>query len=59
MLTNEVFGYEVKRSGFNTLLQKVVNKCETYEDVLDEFNYQLGDEAKCMIRILLAQKEEL
>ena len=59
VLTNEVFGYEVKRSGFNTLLQKVVNKCETYEEVLDEFNYQLGDEAKCMIRILLAQKEEL
>lgn len=56
VLTNEVFGYEVKRSGFNTLLQKVVNKCETYEEVLDEFNYQLGDEAKCMIRILLAQK---
>lgn len=59
VLTNEVFGYEVKRSGFNTLLQEVVNKYETYEEVLDVFNHQLGDEAKCMIRILLAQKEDL
>lgn len=57
VLTNEVFGYEVKRSGFNTLLKEVVDRCETYEEVLEKFDYQLGNEAKSMVRILLAQKE--
>lgn len=57
VLTNEVFGYEVKKSGFNMLLQESVNRCDTYEEVLDEFDYQLGNEAKNMVRILFAQKE--
>ena len=56
VLTNEVFGYEVKKSGFNMMLQNSVDKCGTYEEVLKEFNYQLGNEAKSMVRILLAQK---
>ena len=57
VLTNEIFGYEVKRTGFNTLLQNAVDKYNDYESVLDEFNYQLGDEAKSIVRILLKQKE--
>ena len=56
VLTNEVFGYEVKKSGFNTLLKEVVNRCNTYEEVLNEFNNQLGNEAKSIVRILLVQK---
>lgn len=56
VLTNEVFGYEVKQSGFNMMLQKCVDNCDTYEEVLEEFNYQLGNEAKSMVRILLSQK---
>lgn len=56
VLTNEVFGYEVKKSGFNMMLKKSVDKCETYEEVLQEFNNQLGNEARSMVRILLAQK---
>ena len=57
VLTNEVFGYEVKKSGFNMMLQKSVDRCDTYEEVLEEFDYQLGNEAKSMVRILLSQKE--
>lgn len=59
VLTNEVFGYEVKNSGFNAMLKKCVNKCDTYEEVLKEFNYQLGNEARCIVRILLSQKEKM
>lgn len=59
VLTNEIFGYEVKRTGFNTLLQNAVNKCDNYTSVLEEFNYQLGDEAKSIVRIMLQQKEML
>ncbi|MBO4703076.1 MAG: AAA family ATPase [Lachnospiraceae bacterium] len=58
VLTNEIFGYEVQRTGFNTLIQNVVNKYSDYEDVLAKFNYQLGDEAKSIVRIMLKQKEQ-
>lgn len=59
VLTNEVFGYEVKKSGFNLMLQKSVNRCDTYEEVLEEFNNQLGNEARSIVRIFLAQKGEV
>ena len=58
VLTNEIFGYEVRRTGFNTLLQGAVDKYDDYESVLEEFDYQLGDEAKSIIRIMLKQKEK-
>ena len=57
VLTNIIFGYEVQRTGFNTLLQNAVNKYSDYERILEEFDYQLGDEAKSIIRIMLRQKE--
>lgn len=57
VLTNEIFGYEVRRTGFNTLLQNEVNRCDDYDRVLESFGYQLGDEAKSIIRIMLKQKE--
>lgn len=56
-LINEVFGYEVRNSGFHTMLKKAVEQNESYEDVLEQFDYQLGDEAKSMVRILFSQKE--
>ncbi len=56
VLTNEVFGYEVKRSGFNALLKASVEKADTYQEVLHEFNNQLGNEARSMLRILFSQK---
>ena len=58
VLTNEIFGYEVQRTGFNTMLKNSVNKYNDYERVLEEFNYQLGDEAKSILRIMLKQKEQ-
>ena len=57
VLTNEIFGYEVRRTGFNTLLQNVVDQNDDYESVLEAFDYQLGDEAKSIIRIMIKQKE--
>ncbi len=57
VLTNEIFRYEVRKTGFHALLQKSVEENNDYERVLDEFNYQLGDEAKSLVRIMLKQKE--
>ena len=39
------------------MLQKSVDRCDTYEEVLEEFGYQLGNEAKSVVRILFSQKE--
>lgn len=57
-LINEVFGYEVKNSGFQRMIKEAVIQNESYEEVLKKFDYQLGDEAKSMVRILFSQKEQ-
>lgn len=57
-LINEVFGYEVKNSGFQRMIKDTVKQKKSYEEVLKQFEYQLGDEAKSMVRILFSQKEQ-
>ncbi len=56
-LNNEVFGYEVGNSGFHRMLKEAVEQKESYEAVLEQFQGQLGDEAKSLVRMLCAQKE--
>ncbi len=48
-LTNEVFGLEVVNSGFYKLLDKIAREKETYDDVIEHFNGQLGMEAKAIL----------
>lgn len=48
-LTNEVFGLEVMNSGFYKLLDKIAREKETYNDVIEYFNGQLGMEAKAIL----------
>lgn len=52
ILTREVFGLEVSKSGFNQMLQDSVSAGGTFEDILEEYDDQLGAEAKA---ILLSQ----
>ncbi|MCX4598464.1 ATP-binding protein [Streptomyces sp. NBC_01549] len=56
VLTHEVFGLEVRQSGFLATLQAAVDQLDTYEQVLQHFGGQLGSEAKGIVRILLADK---
>lgn len=56
-LTNDVFRYEINNSGFHTLLRNSVAECEAFDDVLDMYNNQLGDEARSLVRVLFSQKE--
>ncbi|WP_331739946.1 AAA family ATPase (plasmid) [Streptomyces sp. NBC_00015] len=56
VLTHEIFGLEVMKSGFYAEIEKAVDQFDTYEDVLGHFEDQLGDEAKGLVRILLADK---
>lgn len=58
-LTSEIFGLEVTESGFHRFLAEQVDKSnETYDEILDTFNYELGDEARAILKVLLATKEE-
>lgn len=54
VLTSEVFGLEVTRSGFHSLLEKAVETGLGYEEVLDHFGDQLGSEARAITRGLIA-----
>ncbi len=55
-LTNEVFGLEVMNSGFYKLLDKVAREKETYDDVIEYFNGQLGMEAKAILMTYFAKQ---
>ncbi|MEU8564806.1 AAA family ATPase, partial [Streptomyces cyaneofuscatus] len=57
VLTHEVFALEVMQSGFYSEIDRAVDEFDTYEEVLNHFGQQLGDEAKSLVRILLADKE--
>jgi len=58
LLTREVFGLEVTRSGFHQLLQEAVMSGLSYQDVVNRFNDQLGVEARAIVQALVAQRDE-
>lgn len=54
VLTREVFGLEVEKSGFHDLLAQSVNAGHSYEEILSEYRDQLGFEGKAVLRALIA-----
>ncbi|WP_347940358.1 AAA family ATPase [Peribacillus simplex] len=56
VLTEEIFGLEIKNTGFHTLLKKVISTHKEYEDVLEAFNNELSIEAKSIIRAYINNK---
>lgn len=57
-LTSEVFGLEVRHSGFHKMLIDEVNKGNDYNSILDTFQNELGDEAKALLQTLLILREK-
>jgi len=56
-LTREVFGLQVVNSGYNSLLKNIALSSNfTYEEVLEKFKNQLGNEAKMILRSLTRVK---
>ncbi len=54
VLIREVFGLEVEKAGFHRLIQAVSDiEHNTYENVLEHFNQQLGTEARAIARALV------
>ncbi|MCF0039703.1 AAA family ATPase [Dyadobacter fanqingshengii] len=56
ILTREIFGLEVTDSGFHNILRRSVDEELTYEDAVNRFDGQLGEEAKAIVRTLMIQK---
>ncbi|MEU3071966.1 AAA family ATPase [Streptomyces laurentii] len=56
VLTHEIFGLEVRESGFHAEIEQAVGDLNTYDEVLAHFGGRLGGEAKGLVRILLAEK---
>lgn len=57
ILTREVFGLEVVKSGFHTVLKSAVDRGSSYEEILAEFGGQLGLEAKGILKSMIIHRE--
>ncbi|WP_372811515.1 AAA family ATPase [Pseudoalteromonas nigrifaciens] len=57
ILTREVFGLEVSKSGFHNLLETSASEGKSYEEIEREYNYQLGFEGKVILRSLILVRD--
>lgn len=57
ILTREVFGLEVVKSGFHDLLVKSVDAGDSYEEIVDEYRGQLGVEARALLKALVVHRD--
>lgn len=57
VLTREVFGLEVIKSGFHRILTKKVEEGGSYDEIISEFQEQLGSEAKILLRTLIKLRD--
>ena len=59
-LTSEVFGLEITEAGFHSMIRDdVFNDPQiNYEDIMNKYNKQLGNEAQSILRSLIAVREK-
>lgn len=58
-LTKEIFGLEVNKSGFYAMLDNSIKKENgaSYDSIMEEYDNQLGSEARLLIRALLNNRK--
>ncbi|UOF22190.1 AAA family ATPase [Pseudomonas syringae] len=56
VLTREIFGLEVTKSGFHEVLQNAVDEGGSFESVMAVYEDQLGVEAQALLRTLIATR---
>lgn len=56
-LTHAIFGLEVTESGFHTMISQAVDEGLDYEDIVERFGGQMGDEARGIARALVATRD--
>ena len=57
VLTREVFGLEVSKSGFHSLLEAAVADGKSYDAIVAEYNGQIGLEARGILRAMIAERD--
>ncbi|WP_449507368.1 AAA family ATPase [Enterobacter ludwigii] len=58
ILTSEIFGLEVTRSGFHKVLEDALEVGSSYKSVLNKFDGALGSEARMILRGLLSNRDK-
>lgn len=53
ILTREVFNYEIERTGFYNDLKMIAKEGKKYDQILEDYNFALGMEAKSLLRFLV------
>lgn len=56
-LTREVFGLEVSKSGFHELLAAEVAAGKSYDGIANEYNHQLGAEARAVLLAMIRDRD--
>jgi ABC-type cobalamin/Fe3+-siderophores transport system ATPase subunit len=56
VLTREIFGLEVSRSGFHDMLRQAVDQGQTYDEIVSDYKGRLGFEAQALLRALIASQ---
>jgi ABC-type branched-subunit amino acid transport system ATPase component len=56
VLTREVFGLEVTRSGFHRMLADSLEQTDSMEDVLHKFDNEVGSDGRALISSLIATR---
>lgn len=57
VLTREVFVLEVANSGYHSLLTKSVDSGASYEDILIEYNGQIGLEGRTVLKAMVLSRD--
>jgi hypothetical protein len=57
ILTREVFGLEVSKSGFHEMMQQAADSGATFQAIVAEYNGQLGAEARAILLALIASRD--
>lgn len=59
VLTREVFGLEVSKSGFHELLKESVNTGKSYNQILQDYKNQLGVEGRAILKTLVVHRDKV
>lgn len=57
VLTREVFGLEVSKSGYHSLLASEVVSGKSYDEIISAYSSQVGLEARGILRAMIAERE--
>ena len=56
VLTQEIFGLEVTRSGFHDMLRQAVEQGKGFDAIIEEYKGRLGFEAQALLRAMVVSQ---